>query len=789
MAEQETVPSDGDYFVSPDGDDGNPGTYEEPFRTIEKARNTIRQDIENGQNRDIIVYIRGGKYYRNDTPLIFMPNHSGKDGFDIVYRNFPGETPEIIGGRVVSDWELHKAVGKEIEVTVNAVSSTDNNEETNQINAVEKRSLFQRILDFFKRLFALLKSIGAAKDALDEETSDNEASKETTIKVQPGIYKTYVGKGSEFYSLFENGRRAVLARTPNEGYAVTQDADVSGSTTKIMYFKEDLPNKFDYSNATVYIWGGSHGELKSNWVPDIDPIMNIDFDTRTMTLRDNLTYKAADGIRYFVQGSMEFLDNPGEFYLDKEEGMLYYQPYSYPIEDQEIIVPTTQRVLYLQGTPSKGVSNLRFEGLKITISDFGKDFSGSSRIDSEGMVYMENTSNITLKDCIISNAGYSAVSIMHYSSNNTIYGNLIENFGIYGVCLGADYWYDAGNIKNAEQGYKNKSNLISSNLIRNGGQSVGHGAGIRLAQSGDNEISHNLIYNMPRQGITMNGTSYPYMELQGSIYGTPITWENHFDCCYTRNNTIAYNHIYNVMNDASDGGAINCFGTGRGNIIENNYVHDVTSGPGGVTVGIYLDDASNYTIVRNNVLNRIGVLGSYMSYPFVLKGYDITLENNVVVNSKSSAMILLCESPVSMYAGHATAPKSEAPTKKVRILGNIFHETADESNKPRTYDLWYYSKDMIEKADYNTIYLKDVSPIIRGIAVDGTWNGWKDFNWSQWINLGGNTYDSNTIFEDPLFEDLKNDVFTVKEGSPALANGFVNIDLSKVGLKEDFLYD
>ena len=505
-----------------------------------------------------------------------------------------------------------------------------------------------------------------------------------------------------------------------------------------------------------------------------------------------MTYKAADGIRYFVQGSGEFLDNPGEFYLDRQEGILYYQPYNYPIEAQEIVAPATRRVLDIKGSPGNSVSNLRFEGLKFTISDFGKDFSGPSRNDYEAMVYIENASNISIKDCIISNAGYNAVSILHYSRNNTIYGNLIENFGNHGVYLGTDYWYDADNIKKAEQGYKNRNNLISSNLIRNGGQNVGHGAGVMLILSGNNEISHNEIYNMPRQGIALIGMSFPYMELQGSIYGTPITWVNHFDFCYTRNNIVAFNDIYNVMTDGSDGGAINTYGTGRYNKIENNYVHDVTSGPGGITSGIYLDDASNYTTVRNNVLSRIGVLGSYMSYPFILKGYDIILENNVVANSKTSAMVMICESPVAMYSEHATAPKSVAPTKRVSILKNVFHEAMNETNMPRVYDLWYYSADMIDDADFNTIYLAMAGPLdslLRGIAADDTWSsGWQDIMWYQWKNLGGNSFDHNTVFKDPMFEDLKNDVYLVKEGSPALANGFVNIDLSKVGLKESFLY-
>ncbi|WP_141504064.1 hypothetical protein [Paenibacillus luteus] len=47
------------YYVSPDGDDSHPGTLEQPFRTIEKARDVIR-GINDNMTGDITVYIRGG---------------------------------------------------------------------------------------------------------------------------------------------------------------------------------------------------------------------------------------------------------------------------------------------------------------------------------------------------------------------------------------------------------------------------------------------------------------------------------------------------------------------------------------------------------------------------------------------------------------------------------------------------------------------------------------------------------------------------------------------------------
>jgi len=49
------------FYVSPDGDDSNPGTETAPFKTIEAARDAVRA-INSTMSGDIIVYLRGGTH-------------------------------------------------------------------------------------------------------------------------------------------------------------------------------------------------------------------------------------------------------------------------------------------------------------------------------------------------------------------------------------------------------------------------------------------------------------------------------------------------------------------------------------------------------------------------------------------------------------------------------------------------------------------------------------------------------------------------------------------------------
>lgn len=54
------------YYVAPDGSDSNKGTKNKPFRTLEKARDTIRAlKAKKGLPRGgVTVYLREGRYER-----------------------------------------------------------------------------------------------------------------------------------------------------------------------------------------------------------------------------------------------------------------------------------------------------------------------------------------------------------------------------------------------------------------------------------------------------------------------------------------------------------------------------------------------------------------------------------------------------------------------------------------------------------------------------------------------------------------------------------------------------
>ncbi len=93
------------FYVAVDGDDAAPGDLEHPFATLERARDAVREALKsNSQANDIVVMLRGGTYYLDET-VRFTPEDSGRDGHRVIYTNYPGEMPVLVGGRRVTGWE------------------------------------------------------------------------------------------------------------------------------------------------------------------------------------------------------------------------------------------------------------------------------------------------------------------------------------------------------------------------------------------------------------------------------------------------------------------------------------------------------------------------------------------------------------------------------------------------------------------------------------------------------------------------------------------------------------
>ena len=75
-----------EYYVSKNGDDGNPGTKDAPFKTIQAAKDAVR-NVNRQMQGDIVVNIMAGTYYLDET-LDFSNEDSAYNGHKIIYMRY-----------------------------------------------------------------------------------------------------------------------------------------------------------------------------------------------------------------------------------------------------------------------------------------------------------------------------------------------------------------------------------------------------------------------------------------------------------------------------------------------------------------------------------------------------------------------------------------------------------------------------------------------------------------------------------------------------------------------------
>lgn len=64
------------------------------------------------------------------------------------------------------------------------------------------------------------------------------------------------------------------------------------------------------------------------------------------------------------ENALEFLDSPGEWYLDEEGGWLYYKPQPWQnMRAADVELPVLEALIRGRGTATKPIRNVEFRGL------------------------------------------------------------------------------------------------------------------------------------------------------------------------------------------------------------------------------------------------------------------------------------------------------------------------------------------------------------------------------------------------------------------------------------------
>lgn len=364
--------------------------------------------------------------------------------------------------------------------------------------------------------------------------------------------------------LYFDGVRQQIARWPDEGF--TNGGKAVGPTEK--------------EETWIHVHGTNEGMIEytdpriEKWVEEKDPQLfgywywdwcgvyhkpaSVDTVKHVLTV-DQPFHKHGyrDNCRFYGFNLLCELDSPGEYYIDREEGVIYWYPQpGFDAEDPRTAVSVFGRSSLINIIKCK---NLTVRDINLV----------GARNDG---IHIKGGENVTVDGCHIECIGNNAISI-EGGSGHKVTGCLIEQLGCGGIIA------TGGNRKTLEPaGFEVCDDIIRDFTLyqRTYAPAVGFtGCGM--------SIHHNRFQNSPSSAL--------------GIYGNDID--------------ISFNQIFDVVTESDDQGGLDCYYnySFRRIVLKNNYWRNIRGGMFAGAAAIRFDDIISGQVVEGNVFEGCGGAG------------------------------------------------------------------------------------------------------------------------------------------------------------------------------------
>ncbi|NUM53301.1 MAG: right-handed parallel beta-helix repeat-containing protein [Candidatus Hydrogenedentes bacterium] len=659
-------------YVAPDGNDAwsgtldapNAGNTDGPLATLTGARDTLRVLRGLGMlTGPAEVQIRGGEYPLT-APVDFAPQDSGTSAAPITFMAYPNEKPVFVGGVRITNWTQSGPIW-----TAQA----------------------------------------------------------------PAAW----GASYDFMSLWVNGKRAIPARTPNatnEAGDYPTDNDFYFQAGQL--FEDDgmggqVPSatRFQYRNGDLQNWAtlnDAHVVVFHAWATSLLRVANLDQANHIVEFTGPAGWEFGrwrSDQWYYVEHLLEGLDQPGEWHVDRANGLVSYMPRDgEDMTTAEVIAPVASQLLRLQGNPAAGqfVSWLTFRGIAFKYTHLalpaGGMTDGQAASGTNAAIEAMGARNCTIDRCEVMHTGGYGVWWRRGSQDNTLSHSEIYDLGAGGVRVG-----ETTTAPTADD--EVLRNVVDNNYIHDGGRILRSGVGVWIGRSSYNTVSHNDISDFRFTGVSAG-------------------WQWNYLASSAHDNIVEYNHIYECgKQQLNDVGGVYTLGVSPGTIVRNNRIHDIFSNPklyGGW--GLYTDEGSSDITFENNVVYNTETGGFHQHY-----GQYNIVRNNILAFSRNAQVMRTVAEPGLSFTFERNIVYFNGGT----LLG----------------DEW---SDDHFAFDYNVYWDAAGRPLDFGGR-----------DWTQWRTAG---MDLHSMIANPLFADPDTADFDVGSGSPAISLGFVPIDDSTVGL-------
>ena len=715
-----------EIYVSIEGSDSAVGSVTSPLATIPAAVEKVRSLRKSGDMNPAVVYLSGGRHQLDETLVLGMEDGAPSTPGDVTLEQYgagpiagpayltfaavPGEEAVVSGGVPVTGW---------------------------------------------KRLESTPAGLPAAAHG-----------KVWVADMPEGLER--------FYTLYDNHGR--LNRARDAGFAYTK----AGNARTLHFPEGALRNWGNLDDVEIQARPGRA------WTINMLPLASVDEDARVATTGASATYGMGplpaylhkpDASVVWVENIIEGLDEPGEWTVNTKTRKIYLWP-SDPASDgspRGILAPSTTELIRIEGeidydgpvdTPVRGIA---FTGLTFSHADRWAWKSDEGRVGwgmqhdwdmfdrPTALLRLRGAEDCRVTDCRFVHSGGSGVRLDLHAQRNRITDCELARLGEAGILLAG---YGPG-TKDA-----NHHNDIVNNHIHHFSEITWHSPGLWAWQSGHNRMVHNelshsgyssvLITTRVEPGRSLNGEggrTIRQHEIANDDRKRPRSgyesWQIREKYNHARHNLLEYNEISHAVQLLSDGNGIYVSGTGAGNIIRYNYLHDNRAHS--LPAAIRCDDDQHDTLIHGNVLyNNAGFSAGIAS-----KGKNDIINNFIV----APAVV-----PRSGYISFEWVPVTDS-----RVRHNIIISHPDggkaHNERLRRGTKGPGPKLATTEMDEN-LYFHPTDP------------DWMDEHLEKMRAINK---EKASLVGDPLFVDPANGDFSFKPGSPALTLGIEPLDVSKMG--------
>ena len=482
-------------FVSTVGDDSGDGSEEEPLRTLEKAID-VANEMREDSDKLIEILLREGTYSVTNTIKII---NSQKDDPLLKISAYQDEKVTINAG---------------VDIPLSAMSIADSDFTNAIIDKPNAGSVLQ-----YNLKDAQIEDLGEI--SLRGHLISDEKEAQAELSLNGEVQKLAGWPNGEYTGL-------IKPTDSNEYGKRTKSGIANGCSFQVNY---DRPSQWSKPEQA---W--LSGTIGPNYEFDYYPVSRFDSEEKRVYLSRGALEKYYTEPYYRFENVPEELDEPGEYYIDRQSGMLYF----YPPED----------------TPKDSV-------LTITMSTPTLDVSGKA---PNSMFRIENSKNIVFENLIFKGGRGSAITGKN-NSNIQFINCEINSFGENGIRFDASTDIKISDCKIHDVGQDgilfvscgNYKTLSPSNIV----------------------VSNNDIYNFARlERSYKTGIDFGYRCVGATAANNHIHNGPHAGMIfYGVNNDIYGNEFDNLVTEFSDMDALYCNNSNypweRGNKIHNNYFHDI----------------------------------------------------------------------------------------------------------------------------------------------------------------------------------------------------------------------